>query len=112
MVSGDNEVRLKKGKGEVYFGIGCEMPHLQRKSFPTSSIKKSPTSLLSCYQPHTLTGSLLRSNCKDLFSVPSLPYVVPTPSHSKQDKGRPPQGLCAQLVCTDVHVYTHKHTHA
>lgn len=106
MVSGDDEVRLKKGKGEVYFGIGCEMLHLQRKSFPTSSIKKSPTSLLSRYQPHTLTGSLLRSNCRDLFSVPSLPYVVPTPSHCKQDKGRP--------LCPCVHrcacLYTQAHT--
>lgn len=71
-------LQLEERKEEGYFGISCEVLQLQGNSFPTSSIKKGPPSLLSCYQPSTHTGSLPKSNSKDLLSILFLPHPIPT----------------------------------
>ena len=67
----------KERREEGYFWINCEVLDLQGNSLPTSSIKKGPPSLLSCYLPPTPIGSLPKSNAMDLFSILFLPRGIP-----------------------------------
>ena len=86
-------------------GINCKILHLPGNSFPTSSVKTGPSSLLSYYQPHTLTGSLPESNSKDLSSILFLPHPVTT-QPLQSGKG-PRQSLCT--ACVHLHHVIHKH---
>lgn len=80
-----NETKERKEEG--YFWINCEVLHLQGNCLPTSSIKKGPPSLLSCYLPPTPTGSLPKSKATDRFSSLFLPRGIPSqPNHCSQAK--------------------------